>query len=636
MAENKLCMGCMEYKGASRTCPKCGYVENTPHNPVFIAPGTILHERYLVGKQLSENGQGATYIAYDTAVSCKVLLNEYMPDGLCVRVKGKPTISVNYNNLAQYKALMAEYTELNKSLAKLRSLSSHLTPALDIFAENNTTYSVYEYIEGINLVDYLKENAGELSWSEVSAMFPPLFTTLSLVHNAGVIHRGISPETIYVTEKGELKLTDFCISGLRTNSSELVSEIYHGYAAPEQYSAASRQGTWTDVYAICAVLYRILTGSKPDPASSRVKYDNLYTPQELNSNIPKHVSDVIMEGMNLVGEDRIQTITELVTRLFDQPAAGFKTQTLEISRSGIMKSSQANMEENQFMDNSYYDNGYADPYADPYDNGYNNYDGYDDYDNYDDGDIETDEDETTAFDKLKVPIVIGILLVAIVIVIIVILVKLFAGGEEVSNIRETTSMASSSSMVEQIEETTETTEETEEANKMPSLIGKKYDDIKESFEEKYGVTLEASYEENDEYPKDIIFWQDLEIGQHIEEGMKIKVKISEGSPKATVPEFENWQLKDYLAMCDERGIKYTTVSEIDFTKQNGIVVNVSPGPGEEIDTETVSITVSYIDNPEETTAPPTEAPEVVEPPQEEEPPAEEVTDAPVEEDVVAE
>ena len=156
MSENKLCMGCMEYKGTSRVCPKCGYVENTPYLPAYIAPETILHERYLVGQLLSSNGQGATYIAYDTAVSCKVLLNEYMPDGLCVRVKGKPTISVNYNNLAQYKALMAEYTELNKSLAKMRSLSSHLTPTLDLFAENNTTYAVYEYIEGVKLVDYLK------------------------------------------------------------------------------------------------------------------------------------------------------------------------------------------------------------------------------------------------------------------------------------------------------------------------------------------------------------------------------------------------------------------------------------------------------------------------------------------------
>lgn len=642
MAENKLCMGCMEYKGAARVCPKCGYVENTPHNPAYIAPGTMLHERYLVGQQLGANGQGATYIAYDTAVSCKVLLNEYMPEGLCVRVKGKPTISVNYNNLAQYKALMAEYTELNKSLAKMRSLSSHLTPTLDIFAENNTTYSVYEYIEGVRLLDYLKENAGELTWSEVSAMFPPLFTTLSLVHNAGVIHRGISPETIYVTEKGELKLTDFSISGLRTNSTELVSEIYDGYAAPEQYSAASRQGTWTDVYGICAVLYRILTGSKPDPANIRLECDNLYTPQELNSNIPRHVSDVIMEGMNLVGDDRIQTITELVTRLFDQPAAGFnKTHTLEISRNGIMESSQAYAE--QYPDDNYYNDGYNNGYGyDNYNNGYDdNYynDSYDDYDDYDGGDVEADEEEMSVFDRIKVPVIIGILLVAIVIVIIIILVELFAGGDEMSNIRENSSSSSVSSTVEETEETTvqEETEETEMQNKMPSLIGKKYDDIKDKFEEKYGVTIKASYEENEDYPKGIIFWQSIDIGQHIEEGLKIDVKVSEGRPAVPVPEFENWQFEDFKKMCDEKGIKYTAVSQIDFSKVNGVVVGVSPAPGTNIDTETEFITITYIDNPEETTEAPTEPP--TEAPTE--PPVEEVpTDAPpveeIPEDIVVE
>ena len=319
MSENKLCMGCMEYKGTSRVCPKCGYVENTPYLPAYIAPETILHERYLVGQLLSSNGQGATYIAYDTAVSRKVLLNEYMPDGLCVRVKGKPTISVNYNNLAQYKALMAEYTELNKSLAKMRSLSSHLTPTLDLFAENNTTYAVYEYIEGVKLVDYLKENAGELSWSEVSAMFPPLFTTLSLVHNAGVLHRGISPETIYVTDKGELKLTDFCISGVRTINTELKTEIFPGYARLNsiQLQAVRERG---QMYTV-SVLY--CTGYLPVQnlilQISGLKEIICILLRSLIQIYQKHVSDVIMDGMNILGEDRIPTITELVTRLFDQP-----------------------------------------------------------------------------------------------------------------------------------------------------------------------------------------------------------------------------------------------------------------------------------------------------------------------------
>lgn len=622
MVEKKLCMGCMENKGSARVCPNCGYVENTPSLPSYILPGTVIHERYLVGKLLNANGQGATYIAYDTAVSCKVLLNEYMPEGLCVRVKGKPTISVNYNNLAQYKALMAEYTELNKSLAKMRSLSSHLSPTLDLFSENNTTYAVYEYIDGVRLVDYLKENAGELSWSEVSAMFPPLFTTLSLVHNAGVIHRGISPDTIYVTDKGELKLTDFCISAVRTANTELKNEIFSGYAAPEQYSAASRQGTWTDVYGICAVLYRILTGSKPDAANIRMERDNLYTPQELNPNIPKHVSDVIMRGMHLVGDERIQTITELVTALFDQPAVGIgQTQTITISRNGIYENS-----------------GYSDEYQSyDEDDGYYD-DEYDDYDDYDDeAEVEGSDEESSTLDKIKIPVIIGVLLVAIILVIVIILMKLFT-GDDTNHLRGTYSSNESSvsdNIVDITEEETEETEKSEAENKMPDLIGQRYEDVKSKIEEKYKIKINADFEYSSDYQDGLIFWQEIEKGKKIKEGQTIKIKVSKGTEKAVVPDFDGIKFEDYIDMLKELDIEYTEVSEINEDFENGYVTKVSPEPGEEINlTDGETLTVYYAKNPEKTeapTEPPTEAPqpETEAPP---EPDPEPETDAPEQEE----
>ena len=253
----KLCYGCMEPIGEENICPHCGYDRNATSLAKNLKPGTMLHNRFAVGKALCSNGEGITYVGYDTSVGCKVLVREYMPEQLCSRVPNSAEINVSYAHLAQYKALMAEYTELNKALARLRNLS-HLNPALDLFAENNTTYAVYEYLEGRTLLDYLKENAGELSWNTVRRIFPPLFTTLSLLHNAGVLHRGISPETIFVTDKGELKLRGFCISAVRTADTELDAELYDGYAAPEQYRADTQQGTWTDVYAIlCSVFYGI-------------------------------------------------------------------------------------------------------------------------------------------------------------------------------------------------------------------------------------------------------------------------------------------------------------------------------------------------------------------------------------------
>ena len=317
MSDLNLCYGCMEPLGSDSVCAHCGYDQNTTSLANYLKPGTKLRERFLVGRVLSANGEGVTYIGFDTSVECKVLIREYFPERLCSRVPNSAAVNVKYDRLAQYKALMAEYTELNKALARLRTLS-HLNPALDMFAENNTTYAVYEYLEGGTLLDYLKENAGELSWNTVRRIFPPLFTTLSLLHNAGVLHRGLSPETIFVTDKGELKLLGFSISAVRTNDTELDAELFDGYAAPEQYFADRQQGTWTDVYGICAVLYRILTGCRATDAISRQDYDILVPPNELNPQVPENVSDGIMQGLKLDSNARIRTVSDLVALLFEE------------------------------------------------------------------------------------------------------------------------------------------------------------------------------------------------------------------------------------------------------------------------------------------------------------------------------
>ena len=216
----------------------------------------------------------------------------------------------------------------------------------------------------------------------------------------------------------------------------------------------------------------------------------------------------------------------------------------------------------------------------------------------DDEELEGGDENASTFDKIKIPVIIGVLLVAIILVIVVILFQLFAGGKD-SNLRDTSSFAESSSVADNIVEMTEeTTQETTEAqNKMPSLVGKNYDDIKDQIEEKYDITLDPEYEYNSDYAKNMIFWQELKIGEHVEKGMTVKVKVSKGTKKAVVPEYENWKLKDYLAMLDELGIEYTEVSEINFDFENDVVTRVSPEPGSEIDIqEGEMLTVYYADN----------------------------------------
>lgn len=586
MGENKLCLGCMDRKGAASICPHCGYEEGSSYLPSYIEPGTTLNNRYMVGKLLSSNGEGATYIGYDTVITCKVVIREYMPENLCSRVKGKPIISVNYNHLAQYKALMAEFTELNKSLAKMRTLS-HIVPALDLFSENNTTYAIYEFVESISLIDYLKENAGELSWEQVSKLFPPLFTTLGIIHNTGIIHRGISPNTIYYTPKGELKLMEFCVSGVRTANTELVSEIFQGYAAPEQYSLSSRQGTWTDVYGICAVLYRILTGCMPTDALSRMDNDNLCPPHEINTNVPKNISMVIMDGLKLIGRERVQTITELVTRLFEQVDSHAKgyTATIIIPKSkldAVMKEEKRNK------------NAYVAPTVD-----------YDDV--YEDEIDGTEITQQSSLERIKAAVIIGVLLLAILMVIVTILLSVF-NGEGTEKIKSGVDSFSSLDNVVTVTIATEdvTTEDTEITTTiktdslMPNLIGKSFE-IQKSAHAGW-ITLEPIYEYNNDYESGLIYDQEIKEGENFVSGSTVKVWVSKGSENVSIPSFSNLKIDDYLQKLDALGIRYEQKSEENYSYQNGYVTRTSKEPGSTINVKNGDIlVVYYAENPEVTT-----------------------------------
>lgn len=573
MSEYTLCYGCMEQKESHIDCPYCGYRENTPYNPDYLAPGTMLRDRYLIGVLLGYNGEGATYLGYDTTICCKVLIREYMPVGLCARVKGKATISVNYNHLAQYKALMAEYTELNKSLAKMRSLN-HINPILDLLAENNTTYTVYEYIEGIKLVDFLKDNAGELPWTQVKDLFPPLFTTLSLIHNAGVVHRAISPETIYVTDKGTLQISGFCIAAVRTADTELKAEMYPGYAAPEQYAASSRQGTWTDVYGICAVLYRILTGCMPIEAPSRLDNDNLCAPNELNSNVPVKVSRIIMEGLELDSNARVQTITELVTRLFE----AMEEETAQLHAVAPPPQPPRRREppvapKRPVQPELVYDEEEA---------------------------IYEEAPAVSTFDKIKAPVIIGVLLFALILIVFVILLKMFDQSE-----RNSIDISSTGSTVDMVVPVSATDTSSEVYDSiMPNLVGKYFEAKKADLASTGWIILEGEEVYNDKYEPGMICEQSLAEGEQFKSGTTIKVKVSLGPAVCKVPDFKGVRIAEYEQKLKALGITFKSQKKVNQNVASGYVISTSIEPGKEIDrTQTHELIVVYADNPVVTTAP---------------------------------
>lgn len=611
MGDIKYCYGCFEPFSGEDKCPKCGYDHKSPYSPSYIVPGTVLNDRYIVGKLLSHNGEGATYLAFDPVLSCKILIREYMPDALCTRVAGSPEISVNHNSVAQYKSLMAEFTELNKKLAKLNTVNN-INPVRNLFSENNTTYVVFDYIDGINLIQYLKENAGELSWRKVSRLFPPLFTSISMLHNAGIVHRGISPQTIYVTKKGELMLTDFCIAAVRTTKTELNSEIYKGYAAPEQYSPSSWQGVWTDVYGICAVLYRIFTGSMPTEASLRTEDSDLTPPLEMNDDVPANVSDAIMEGLALKGADRIQTVTELVTKIFEPSEAEKTSLYINIGEKAKQKAQHEAQESQSRPKEEYYDD---DDYEDDEDYEYEApkpsrpKSPLPQNQNSKDGSVIYASE--SLWEIIRKPALIFALIIVLFILLIsgaIYLKKIFDKANNNPNVPHYAELTEPPETMPPDEpddpgsitdvtnggdvtvtlntNITSSTENKANARKnieCKDLVGEKYDEVAiSSFAQ--DITIVPEYVDNEEYSRGIIFDQDISAGTWMAKGDKIKVKVSNGNGDAQVPDYKRGPLSchpiaDYLALLDEAGIAYKAIPVVNTGYSSGYVIKTNPPKG---------------------------------------------------------
>lgn len=550
----KLCMGCMNTLNEDGSCSHCNYNSSFPYLLSYLPPKTVLDDRYIVGKLLSYNGESAVYIGYDNVTNEKVTIKEYMPDTLCSREKGSANILVNSQFNAQYKTYMQEFLELGKVLSRMRTLS-HIVSAVDMFMQNNTAYVILEYIEAITLKQYIQDNAGELTWTQVKKMFPPIFTTMSLIHNAGIIHRGISPDTILVTDKGELKLTGFCISAVRTANTELASELYAGYTAPEQYSSNSWQGTWTDVYSIAAVLYRILTGCMPVEALSRISNDNLSEPAMINPDIPHNVSKVIMQALILSGNMRIQTVTEFVTKLFEQP------EYMEQPRGATQ----------------------VIPVQKP---------------------LQVKEDNSK---PSNLPVIIGaISIVAVLTAALIILMILILpsdddkqnSGISFSSSNSITQTPSNSIITSPTESVGDETSTHSSGNStpyyVPNFIGMLYDNIKSNTNVTSKLTIEVTYDYNDEYENGRIFEQSIEPDTIIYDVEEIKIKVSLGAEFVEVPTFENMSKKDYLSLLDSLLIKYSTETVESTTVEPDYVVRTSINVGGKVNVKEGQILTVYI------------------------------------------
>ncbi len=315
MSNGNLCLGCMTPKGSEQECRNCGYIEGTPQVHPCLAPGTILANRYLVGRHLRISGEGVTYIGFDRNSGRRVDIKEYLPRTLCTRRADSDAVAVKDRAQTVYDDYLADFLDVSRAVSRLGKVSE-IVPITNIFECNNTAYAVYEHLEGRTLTELLRR-ANRLDWeTEAASLFAPLLSALAQAHSVGLVHFALSPETICMTRSGRLVLTDFGIPDGRIAETELRGEMYDGFAALEQYSIDARKGKWTDVYSICAVILYALTGKRPPDAMSRARDPRLNVSSDLAESIPAHVISALARGLQVDSADRIQSIDELRAELY--------------------------------------------------------------------------------------------------------------------------------------------------------------------------------------------------------------------------------------------------------------------------------------------------------------------------------
>lgn len=243
----------------------------------------------------------------------KVAVKEYYPNGLVNRNNTfSPTVncSVSDDKADFFVNGRKKFIQEARILAKFAN-ERGIVEVRDFFETNNTAYIIMEYLEGQDLKEYLKTN-GPLPVEKAVQTLIPVIKTLAKIHQHGLIHRDISPDNIRLTPDG-VKLIDFgAAREMTTQINQSISVMLKpGYAPEEQYRSKGVQGPWTDVYAVCATLYKCITGITPDDAVQRSYSDELKKPSQLGVRISPAVESVILKGMSVRQQNRYQTMDEL-------------------------------------------------------------------------------------------------------------------------------------------------------------------------------------------------------------------------------------------------------------------------------------------------------------------------------------
>jgi serine/threonine protein kinase len=280
-------------------------------NIMELQSGTNLCDgKYTIEAKIGEGGFGITYKAIQNGLNRVVCIKEYFPAGKCTRATKKNTIFVQGTSEQVFEKYRQAFVREAKMLATLHH--PNIVEVLDVFDENNTSYMVMTFVKGKSL-QQIVETRGKLPYPETVNYIAQITNAVGYIHDHHILHRDIKPDNIMITADFKAILIDFGSAREFEQDKTQVhtSMLTHGYAPTEQYTANSRKGSYTDIYAIGATFYFVLTGQVPMESAARLT-EQMPSPKDLVPEIPEEANRTILKAMQLKAENRHQTVHEFM------------------------------------------------------------------------------------------------------------------------------------------------------------------------------------------------------------------------------------------------------------------------------------------------------------------------------------
>ena len=273
----------------------------------------LLDGVYQINQVLGQGGFGITYQGIDTRLNRPVALKEFFPEG-CWR-EGVTVVSAGRWTVQTYSDAKRKFLQEGQTLGQFNHPG--IVRVFYYFEENNTAYMVMEYLEGRSLGDFLKQRGGKLSEPEAMSYIQKICQGLEVLHKSQFLHRDIKPDNIMLTQDDRVVLIDFgAARDFTSRSSQRFTTMFTpGYTPLEQYGQALKLGAFTDIYALGATLYHLLTGVVPPSAIERAAGVELKLISQINPQISSHIAQAVSKALAMEVQERTQSVQEFLDLL---------------------------------------------------------------------------------------------------------------------------------------------------------------------------------------------------------------------------------------------------------------------------------------------------------------------------------